>query len=286
MKPSRTANLLLLVVLGAATTAAYVGVRNHPRDPAPVPMVPPAVRIVDVMASNYAFDAPDSLVAGPVAFRLANHGAELHHLVIVPLPAGKNVGDLMREAEGDHLPAWAAPIGGPNAIDPGSHTETILELAPGRYAMVCIIPAADGMMHLKKGMAHEFVVTPAGPAAPLPAADLSMTLADFGFTLSGPLTAGHHMLEVTNTAAQPHELVVFKLAPGKHLTDFLAWFQHPAGAPPASAVGGASPMVNGSRNVVALDVEKGTYGIICFLPDRTDGQPHFVHGMMKEITVE
>ena len=45
-------------------------------------------------------------------------------------------------------------------------------------------------------------------------------------------------------------------------------------------------MVTGSRNLVSLDLEKGTYGIICFLPDRTDGAPHFVHGMMKEIVVE
>lgn len=286
MQPSRPAKLLLLVVLGAATTATLVGVRGHPRDPAPIPLAAPALRVVDVVASNYAFDAPDSLVAGPVTFRLANHGAELHHLIIVPLPAGKNVGDLMREAEGDRLPAWAAPIGGPNAIDPGSHTETTLVLAPGRYAMVCIIPAPDGMMHMKKGMAHEFVVTPEAAALALPAGDLSMTLVDFGFTLSGPFTAGHHLLAVTNAAAQPHELVIFKLAPGKHLTDFLAWFQHPAGAPPASAVGGVSPIVTGGRNLVSLDLEKGTYGIICFLPDRTDRQPHFAHGMMKEIVVE
>lgn len=286
MSTSRNVGVLLTIALVAVAATAFVTRHSRPRDAAPVPTAAPAVRSVDVVASNYAFDAPDSLVAGPTTFRLANHGPELHHLVIVPLPDGKGLGDLMREADGDHLPAWAAPIGGPNAVDPGSHGETTVELAPGRYAMVCVIPAPDGMMHVKKGMGHEFIVTPAAANSAFPVADLSMKLLDFDFTLSGPLSAGHHLLAVENGASQAHELVVFKLAPGKHMPDFLAWFQKPQGPPPASAVGGASPLAPGRRNVVALDLTPGTYGFICFLPDRGDGQPHFVHGMMKEVVIE
>ena len=38
-----------------------------------------------------------------------------------------------------------------------------------------------------------------------------------------------------------------------------------------------------------LDLAPGRYVLICFLPDAPpprDLQPHFVHGMIKEITVE
>lgn len=285
MKHTRIIGSLIVLALVALGATAFLNRNSRPRDPAPVPTATPALRVIDVAASNYAFDAPDSVPAGAVTFRLTNHGPELHHLVIVPLPEGKTVSDLMAESEGEHTPAWARPVGGPNAVDPGSHNETSVELTPGRYAMVCIIPAPDGMMHLKKGMAHEFTVTPQGAASGLPAGEVSMRLVDFGFTLSGPMTAGRHLLSVQNDATQPHEVVIFKLAPGKHLPDFLAWFQNPVGPPPASAIGGASPLAPGARNVVTLDLTPGTYGIICFLPDHGDGKPHFAHGMMQEFTI-
>ena len=285
MPSRRFPTILLLLAVAAMGTAAWAVRNDRPRDPAPVPTAGPVPRVVTVAASNYAFEAPDTLPAGPTTFRLNNHGPELHHIVIVPLTGGHSTAELMQQAEGDHLPAWALPLGGPNAVDPGGHGDATVDLAPGRYVMICVIPAPDGMMHLKKGMAHEFTVVPAGARTSAPAADLTVRLNDYSFTLSAPLTVGHHEIAVQNDAAQPHELVIFKLAPGKHLPDFLAWFQKPEGPPPASALGGASPLATGRGMTFALDVTPGTYGLICFLPDAKDGAPHLAHGMMQEFEV-
>jgi hypothetical protein len=33
------------------------------------------------------------------------------------------------------------------------------------------------------------------------------------------------------------------------------------------------------------DFVPGKYALICFLPDAKDGKPHFMHGMVQEVTV-
>lgn len=273
--------VVLFFILGAL--AYYLKVfRVRDREVAPPGM---ASLVVDVSAMDYAFTAPDTIPAGSTTFRFTNAGHEFHHLTIIPLPEGKKIGDLVDSTVGEVLPPWIAPVGGPNAVDPGTHDETTLSLAPGRYALICMISSGDKVMHMKKGMARELVVTPSDRPTALPSADLSMQLADYGFTLSTPIAAGHHTILVSNHAQQPHEVVVVKLAPGKHMNDLLTWMGHPDGPPPGGAIGGASPMIPGVENVVSMDFTPGTYGFICFLPASDDHQPHFTHGMMQEFVV-
>src|SRR5207253_238090 len=130
------------------------------------------------------------------------------------------------------------PVGGPNAVDPGAHTEEMQTLEPGRYAVVCLIPGEDGKPHMMKGMARIIEVAgPASAAAPARPADVTITLGDYRFALSTPLTAGTHEIEVQNTGPQPHEVQLVRLAPGKSVTDFLTWLEKPGGPPPASLMG-------------------------------------------------
>jgi len=35
-----------------------------------------------------------------------------------------------------------------------------------------------------------------------------------------------------------------------------------------------------------VDLKPGRYALICFLPDASDGKPHFEHGMVREIELE
>jgi hypothetical protein len=41
----------------------------------------------------------------------------------------------------------------------------------------------------------------------------------------------------------------------------------------------------GARATFTADLEPGSYGLMCFVPDAKDGKPHLVHGMMQEIKV-
>jgi hypothetical protein len=125
-----------------------------------------------------------------------------------------------------------------------------------------------------------------GPSAPPPNADVTVSLSDYTFTLSAPITAGRRTLRVDNVAEQPHEIVIAKLAPGKTPQDVADWALKPEGPPPGTPMGGTSFQPKGVTNYVTADFTPGDYALLCFIPDAKDGKPHVAHGMMKQIKVE
>jgi hypothetical protein len=116
------------------------------------------------------------------------------------------------------------------------------------------------------------------------APDVTMTLNDYGFELSRPLSRGRHVVRVRNTARQPHEVFVARLAPGKTTADALAWLEKMDGPPPLQPMGGVVGLATGVANDIALDLAPGEYGLFCFIPDAKDGKPHVAHGMVRQFT--
>ena len=119
----------------------------------------------------------------------------------------------------------------------------------------------------------------------MPEADVTITLADYSFTPSVPLTAGRHVIKLVNGAQQTHELVLVKLAPGKTPQDLLQWVEKQEGPPPGEPIGGATGIGPGGTQLMPVDLTPGEYGLFCFVPDATDGKPHFMHGMVQQITI-
>jgi hypothetical protein len=272
-----------LALLGAAALplvlGAYIG----------RPSAKPAsrkLRAVTIVATDYRLEAPDTLPAGATTFRLVNQGKEFHHLWVARLEQGKTVADLLDALETHGpLPAWVRELGGPNAPAPGGEAIGTVALTPGSYVVACLIPSDDHIPHLAKGMIRPLTVVPADrPEAP-PAADVTMTLHDYTFTLSRPLTAGLRTIEVSNEGAQAHEIELVQLAPGKSARDVLAWLHTPDGAPPGLPLGGVAPLSVQGVAWFEVDLAAGRYALICFLPDSKDRKPHFEHGMVQEIEV-
>jgi hypothetical protein len=143
-------------------------------------------------------------------------------------------------------------------------------------------------MHAAKGMVRPFEVTAAsGALTEAPAADVTITLTDYAFQSSQPLTAGRHTIMVKNAGPQPHEIVLLKLALGKKTEDFGTWAETGMkGPPPAQPIGGVTYLDKGSQGSFTADLASGNYGFICFLPDAKDGKAHLAHGMMKTVTVD
>jgi hypothetical protein len=244
-----------------------------------------APNLVTVTTTEFAFAAPASIPAGLTTVRLVNQGKEMHHVQLVRLDPGHTVAELMEIGHDEPMPEWARFVGGPNVPTPGGHSEATMELAEGTYALVCFIPSADGVPHLMKGMVKPLAVVPAANGAEAPAADVRVTLSDYAFDIAPELTAGRHTLQVTNAAAQPHEFVLMRLAPGKTAQDLLAWVQTQNGPPPAVPMGGTSFLSAGESNQVTADFEPGEYALLCFVPDAKDGKPHVAHGMVRQITI-
>ncbi|HEX5872403.1 MAG TPA: plastocyanin/azurin family copper-binding protein [Longimicrobium sp.] len=244
--------------------------------------------LVTITATEFAFAAPASVPAGLTTVRVIAQGAEFHHVQLVRLDPGHTVDELMQATSQPHapIPAWAHFVGGPNAPAPGGgQSEATLELKAGEYALVCLIPSRDGVPHMMKGMVKPLTVTPAEEIAPLPAADVRLTLRDYSFEFAPELAAGRHTVRVENAAAQPHEVVLMKLAPGKTAQDLMAWMQTEQGPPPAMPMGGTTLLSTGESNNITVDVEPGEYALLCFVPDAKDGKPHVAHGMVRQITV-
>jgi hypothetical protein len=226
--------------------------------------------------------------AGVATLKLRNAGKEPHHLEVIRLDEGRTFDSLTAALRNPGPPPrWINPLGGPNGISGGEQSNTELVLRPGPHAVICFVPTIDGRPHFANGMMKPLEVTAAeGPAAASSEPDIVVTLNDYDFDFSTPPTAGHWVIEVKNGAPQTHELLLARLAPGKKVADLVAReLGGRKGEAPGTFIGGAGPMAPGESNRFTVDLEAGSYGLICFVSDAGDGKPHTMHGMARDISV-
>lgn len=241
--------------------------------------VPDAPRVVTVMAHDFMFMASDTIPAGVTTFKLENNGTTLHHLIITRLDSGKTVADLQAALKNPGPPpAWMVMVGGPNAPAPNTASNATIDLEPGNYALICFIDVPGGVPHFAKGMIKALTVTASAGSAAFPVATDTITLKDYAFQLSRPLTAGSHTFRVVSEANQDHELELIKLEPGKKAADLIAWIKSPKGPPPGQAIGGTAPAGKGVPVYFTTDLGAGEYLLLCFVPG-PDGKAHYTHGM-------
>jgi len=254
------------------------------------------VPVVTVHASEFAFAAPKSIVAGQTTFRLVNDGKLLHHITILKLEQGKTMKDLEAAMKDPNAPPpkWLVSVGGPNAAVPGSTVEATLDLAPGNYVLACFIPSpGDPTPHAMKGMVTPLTVTAPGGVtqagetfAPTPSPDVHLVVKDYSFTFSKAITRGKHTIHVMNEGPQEHEVIMLKLAPGKHVADFNKWaLGDMKGPPPAMPIAGMAGMAKGRTGIFSDDFTPGTYAITCYVP-APDKKMHSEHGMSTEFVVK
>ena len=250
---------------------------------------PAAPNVVTVTATDFAFDAPAEIPAGVTTFRLVNKGPDIHHVQLVRMEEGKTLDSLMAAfKKGGPPPAWAKDAGGPNTPNPGEESNYTTTLEPGSYALICFIDTPDKVPHIMKGMVKAMTVVPAPAgqiAAAEPAADVTMSLADYSFNLSKPLVAGKQTIRVENAASQPHEVFLIQFAPGKNMKDLTEWAKTYKGPPPGKAMGGTTGIAPGGHGLISVDLPAGDYGLLCFIPDAKDGKPHIAHGMAQEMKI-
>jgi hypothetical protein len=242
--------------------------------------------VVNVVAREYEYEMPDSIPAGPTLFHFTDDGKQLHHMTLVKLEQGKTLADFTALPPGP-LPAWAVFMGGPNTPMPnGGQDEDAVDLPPGNYAVICVIPDSDGKPHMMKGMVKALTVTPSAHARTMPSSDLTLTLTNYAFAFSIPPSPGRHAIRIVNQGTQPHEAVMFRLAAGKKGEDIANWVSTGMqGPPPGAPVAGISAEAPGKENTLLLDLLPGDYALLCFMPDAKDGKPHVAHGMIYDFKV-
>lgn len=215
-----------------------------------------------------------------------------------PVEAGASPAAEMTEQEmPEGPPEWyftTTHAGGVYAAVPGQTVQAIIDLTPGEW----IAWPGDPEVPL---MPVGLTVTGEMPAdLPAPDASATVTMSEYAFAIDGALTSGPQVIEVTNVGAQPHHLIAFRANEGVTLTkDIVAQVLEieMTGATPAPEAGLPNPeedftdafymdsLSMGATAWLAVDLEPGDYGIICFIPDVASGMPHAVEGMYDVVTV-
>lgn len=106
--------------------------------------------------NEFGFVVPE-LTAGTHTFRVTNTGQQTHEIEIVRLDDGATMEQYMAAVQpGATTPPPGRPVGGNGAISPGLSNYLTVDLAPGRYLLLCWVPdPADGAPHVMKGMVQE-----------------------------------------------------------------------------------------------------------------------------------
>ena len=279
-------------LLIATATAAVFASTDLGRPPATTGAHP--VQQLTIITTDFTFDAPDSIPAGLTRVRLQNKGREYHHAQLIRLRDGGTIQELLDTlgTEGKTVPAGTRYVGGPNVPAKDGWSDVTLTLRPGRYALICFVAGDDHVAHLRKGMTRLLTVTPTRETTasrtltPEPTADVRMTLHDYAFDMTPAISAGRRTVRVENAAAQPHEALLGRLAPGKSATDLLQWMARREGPMPGEQIGGTTALSTGEVNFLTMDFAPGEYVLLCFVRDATDGKSHLAHGMVRQFRVE
>jgi mannose-6-phosphate isomerase-like protein (cupin superfamily) len=248
-----------------------------------------APREIVIKATDFSFEAPEKIEGGLVTVTMENEGAELHHLQLARLRDGvtfDQVHKVLAEGPEDALFELLEWVGGPSLVSPGGQSRVVLTIPEGQYLLLCFVASPDGVPHFAKGMAVPIIVTASSTHAAEPQADLSVVLTDFAFTMPAQIKAGHQVWKVTNRGAQPHEIVIARLMPGKTLQDALRFLQAPEGAPPFEFMGGLQAIDSERTGWAVLDLPAGNYLALCFVPDPASGKAHIELGMVAGFTVK
>ncbi len=276
--------LALLATVGLSGTpplAAASVVREHRA-------APPAIPVITITATDYAFEMPARVDAGLVTFRLLNRGRELHHVFVARLKdPGLTPGNFIKQIlPNAPFPGSVELFGGPNTPGLGGTSEVTIRLVPGTYVALCVFSDAKGTSHVGLGQSTTFTVTSNTNALPDPPTTATVTFNGYDFKLSAPIRAGAHHLRLVNNTNQPHELLIAKLKTGKKAIDVLGWMATRSPISPVEQLGGSTPLGPGHDVWVNITLTPGRYAIYCFMPDIKDGSAHLSHGSMKEFTVE
>lgn len=232
---------------------------------------------------NVKLTGPASVKAGLAEITLKNSakndgGAQIiriegNHTAQEALAAGEGWGD-----KGKPLPAWLRLEGGALSTAAGKSSTVTQTLKPGKYVM------AD----IESNAFAELEVTGDGGGKEPKAASARIDAVDYGFNSSG-LKTGKNTVTFENKGKEPHFVVGLPIKPGKTIEDVKKFARTEKGEPPVDEKNGpfATALIDGGlKQTIEVELKKGKYALLCFIPDRKGGPPHVAKGMVAEATVE
>jgi hypothetical protein len=137
----------LLVITGLAACGGGSSKKNTTQSSEPPTSATPSGDFT-ISASEYRFDAPQTVLGGVVKLTLKNTGSKAHEGAFVRVgdtPQEQVVADLGKVVDGGPIPAYMGLAGGVGTLQPGTDATatSTLKLTPGKYLFVCTLTDDD-----------------------------------------------------------------------------------------------------------------------------------------------
>lgn len=258
--------------------------------------------VLEVVATEYAFQAPDSVAPGRTVLRLKNLGRVVHELIVMKLKPGVPMDSLValrgkREGFRTFIDGGSAVLfAPPGEVGDG---ELVVDFEPGRdYALWCNFRDGEGKpMHSALGMYRRIRVPATRPAAAparpatvtAPVREVVVLAGDYRFAVADTLDAGTVELRIRNVGRMRHEVAFGRLKAGVSARTFLEEMRKGADIDAFYDDDGAIVTAypdDDNRTAIRAELRAGhEYVILCEFRD-APGQPSHVElGMAKGIVV-
>ncbi len=284
------AGLLLLAVLGLAGCQPVQAPAASAIPEFTITVSDDAVSVPEVVPGGIVQVTIENSSSIPMDIGLARvlEGSTPEEVIALAQSGGEAIIPLTTKAS--FLPSF-------NPVDPGSERWAYVDLRTGVFVVDATehvegMPIA-GAPHLNATFTAEEIVGTTEPAA-----DVTVDMADFAYTMPDEIPTGPQLWEFTNNGEQWHMMFVVDLAEGAGAEDVMAFLGDPAampaGPPPFEFApdAGIPPIGAGERVWLEFSLAPGEYLVGCPIPDVAAifaGEPplsHMEHGMMKMIEVK
>ena len=298
------AAVLVAPALGLSLLAAFAA------EPAAMPEIDARLQgfpTATVRLTDDAILAPAAIAAGPTVMIVENEEEGPGHAFVFRVPDEITDAELARSLSGgtiiESTPDWfwtAGFLGNADRATTERPSVALVGMEPGRYVV------GDPYRPTTE-FARFNVPGPALGEVKLPDADLSVELFEMNFSLPEELEGGSQLWEVQNTGAMLHEMAIFPVpesaTPEQVQEAISAELAVEFGGDAAEAratidalgadwVGWSSDLVAGvgvlspqAATLAQIDLESGTYGAVCYIPEPNSGMPHLMLGMTKVFEV-
>lgn len=267
---------------------------------------------LEITTDGTSHDLPAELEAGRYHVIFHNEGDVEIDLEAYQLPEGMTNDELL--ALFDEMFAGPTPevpdvffdivFNGGLSTFAGETGEVVLDLTPGEW--VFNLYSYDEESGEDSNVSTNVNVTGEMPELEDPDGVVEIGMGEMYFEVPEGVETGPQIWKVVSEGEQPHHLILSSVPEGttvEQVIELASSFYSPPATPAASPVAAASPvepalsfedvvdvfytpaLSGGQFNMYALDLEPGTYAMICFLP-APDGTPHVMLGMVEVFVVD
>lgn len=254
----------------------------------------PERHVVEVVGTDYAFQVPSDVRAGPTIFQFVNRGKVRHELNVFMLKRGTTLQQYLDRRK-QKKPAQDL-IDGPVGVlfaEPGRRSNAGLatDLIAGReYVAICVFKdQPTGPAHSDMGMYSSIRVQGPAVAEHVRPHTNPVVGRDYAFTHPATLSPGRHTLAFENQGKVPHEMILILLKKGITTDSMLKV---------ARQNGDTDPLIDDSPGLLTAQPGKSSagrlevyllpgreYTLACFFSDSANAPPHVALGMYSRILV-